>query len=537
MNSTVKSLLVNIFLLPVLAGILLLLAWPNMGVFPLLFIGLIPLFFVVEQFSKLDLKYRLLGVFSFLIFHIVWLSYSVRWFHDSSPKSYWVGIIFSGLILVLFMIPVLAFSSNIKQVKLRALFFVSAWMTMEYFNQQWMVSTPYFSLGSGFGMSPKIIQHFEFIGVEGGSLWVLISNLVFFLTIQNWKNTKKRKNNLILAFSIVLIPILISASVMYRPRMESGDKKLNVAVLHSYFDPHLKIYNDSPNVIVSKLFTKSAKFLDQNTDILIWPEVALANVGWLNNSMNEVFFSELKVRAKKFPNLNYCIGGIGFTLYKMGQDDSYARVIADKSYKYQTHNVALSISNDGKFQIRSKKNFVPFQERIPFIKTFPFFKKFADYVGSNIMFSYYDFGVNEHALNSGIRYAPLLCYESIYPLFMSEMALDSDFFIVMANEYWNNNMDGSEQYLHNNIAMAIQNRKYILRSSNNGVSAIIDPYGNILKSVEGKNETVIKESLSIELNKSTLYASIQGVFYYLSIFGFSLFSIISLLLRSKKQTS
>ena len=77
----------------------------------------------------------------------------------------------------------------------------------------------------------------------------------------------------------------------------------------------------------------------------------------------------------------------------------------------------------------------------------------------------------------------------------------------------------SHQYLYNNVGMAIQSRTPIVRSSNSGVSAIIDQYGNIVAKKSMNDIGVIHSTVTKKLDQ-TFYEMISGAFYYLGTIGF-----------------
>jgi apolipoprotein N-acyltransferase len=161
--------------LAILSGILMFLGWPTFGLFPLLFVGLVPLFYALEKleegFGKWKFPLLILTVF---MAHFVWIGVSLRWVHVTSPKTYYIAITLESLSIALAVLPYFLIKKQLGN-KMKWVFFIVAWMAVEYFNQHWMMGTPYFVLGSGFGMYPQLIQLYEFIGIEGGTLFLLLS--------------------------------------------------------------------------------------------------------------------------------------------------------------------------------------------------------------------------------------------------------------------------------------------------------------------------------------------------------------------------
>jgi apolipoprotein N-acyltransferase len=159
-------------------------------------------------------------------------------------------------------------------------------------------------------------------------------------------------------------------------------------------------------------------------------------------------------------------------------------------------------------------------------------------VGGNAKISYYPNGVEIHQTKSKITYAPMLCYESVFPLIMAEKSKEANLIVIAANENWNKDLSGSKQYVYNNVSMAIQSRIPIAKSSNSGVSAIIDKYGNILEERIGRNTGLITQEISLS-DGPTLYAKISGLFYWLSVIlfipAYFLFLMLSLKLFFQKK--
>jgi apolipoprotein N-acyltransferase len=233
-------------------------------------------------------------------------------------------------------------------------------------------------------------------------------------------------------------------------------------------------------------------------------------------TIKRTFDSIKRYFLKNTNELSVCFGGFGFSLDPEGQNNPYSRFEKSRNFYYRTHNVAVTINKDGLYSLRGKEIFVPFQERIPFLETLPVMEEFADVVGTNAMVSSYENSRTVHKTMLGKKFVPVLCYESIFPLKMAEFASESDFLVVLANEFWNKNLNGSEQYLCSNVAMAIQSRTAILRSSNSGISAIIDQDGKVLVRKKGRNAGIIHASIS-KKQDFTFYELIAGIFYKISL--------------------
>ena len=132
----------------------------------------------------------------------------------------------------------------------------------------------------------------------------------------------------------------------------------------------------------------------------------------------------------------------------------------------------------------NKINLVPFGEFLPF-------ENILKVIGlRSLTNNYQSFSKGEKRelieiehTNFTLKVLPLICYEIIYSgrLFKN---LSYDFIVNISEDGWFGKSIGPKQHFEHSIFRAIENGKYILRSSNNGIAAIINPIGIVEQSVE-----------------------------------------------------
>ena len=81
--------------------------------------------------------------------------------------------------------------------RLGYLAFIVLWISMEYLHLNWELSWPWLTLGNGFANVPNVVQWYEFTGFLGGSVWVLLINILLF-------RLAKRQT-----FKTILLPFLL----------------------------------------------------------------------------------------------------------------------------------------------------------------------------------------------------------------------------------------------------------------------------------------------------------------------------------------
>ena len=122
---------------------------------------------------------------------------------------------------------------------------------------------------------------------------------------------------------------------------------------------------------------------------------------------------------------------------------------------------------------------------------------------------------------------PLICYEIIYSgkLFTNS---NFDYIVNISEDGWFGKSIGPEQHLTHSIFRAIESGKYVLRSANNGTSAIINPLGVIEQKVDVNKSGYIDLSETRKI-EPTLFAKFGN-----KIFGFIILLYIFLIFSFKK---
>ena len=123
-----------------------------------------------------------------------------------------------------------------------------------------------------------------------------------------------------------------------------------------------------------------------------------------------------------------------------------------------------------------------------------------------------------------LRILPLICYEIIYSGNIFKDA-NFDFIINISEDGWFGDSIGPHQHFTHSIFRAIESGKYLLRSANNGISAVINPTGNVEKKIEFgqsgyidfNNKKVFKETLFSKYgNKMFLLIILLYIFLIIS---------------------
>jgi apolipoprotein N-acyltransferase len=152
----------------------------------------------------------------------------------------------------------------------------------------------------------------------------------------------------------------------------------------------------------------------------------------------------------------------------------------DDARGYVLYNSALLTDREGDVVGRfDKQKLVMFSEEMPFGETFPILYEWSPNSGKFVAGKRYDpLTAGEHQI------ATVICYEDIIPGFVNRIVNngDPDLIANLTNDAWFG--DSTEPWIHLALAKlrAIEHRRFFVRSTNSGVSAIVDPVGRVVVS-------------------------------------------------------
>jgi len=144
------------------------------------------------------------------------------------------------------------------------------------------------------------------------------------------------------------------------------------------------------------------------------------------------------------------------------------------------YNSAMIIGSDGGRVGRYDKiHLVPFGEYIPFQKLLFFAHKLTGRVSS------FTRGEEHKVFRlGGHRYGVFICYETVFADEVREFAqLGAEVLVNISDDGWYGDTSAPWQHLNMARMRAIENRRWLLRDTNNGVTAVIDPYGRVRQSI------------------------------------------------------
>jgi apolipoprotein N-acyltransferase len=192
-------------------------------------------------------------------------------------------------------------------------------------------------------------------------------------------------------------------------------------------------------------------------------------------------------------------------------------------------NSAFLLKSDGTLSGRyDKVHLVPYGEYVPLRSYFPFIGKLVAGVG--------DFrpGGGFHPLSiNGHRLGVLICYEGIFPEPAGNYKREgAELLVNITNDAWFGKTSAPVQHLSMTVFRAVENRLFLVRAANTGISAIIDPTGEIISRTGLFQRAVLNGEVKI-IDEKTYYAAYGDQFVYASMLTLVLIFILSKQRRKK----
>ncbi|HTL82231.1 MAG TPA: apolipoprotein N-acyltransferase [Bacteroidia bacterium] len=492
----------KLFLLSITSAILLTAAWPPYGFAPLLFVALIPLLQIQHIISNDNrLRARHLFFYAYLTF-LLWNLCTTWWVWFASGGGATLAITVNALLMAFVFLIYHKVKRNLPE-RIGAFVFIPIWISFEFLHLDWDLSWPWLTLGNGLANNYTWLQWYEYTGVFGGSLWILLINVILF-QLYIHRNTLLRETRLRIIFissAIILfiIPIITSLIIYHRFDVKADPTKpINVVVVQPNVDPYKKFNGDYRDQLENMIALAQDK-VDSNTDYLVFPETALTQSLWDDDLKTSWSVARLHQFIDKYPKLKLVTGATTGHEYRSGEQPSVTvRYDSASGVSYDIYNTALQFDSTKTVQQYHKSKLVPGVERMPFPGYLHFLEKLAiNMGGSTGSLGMQDTRTVFVSANDKTKVAPVVCYESIYGDYVGEYIRNgADYIFIITNDGWWGDTPGYKQHLLYGRLRAIETRKSIARSANTGISCFIDQRGDFYQRQNWWTASSIKMTLN-----------------------------------------
>ncbi|MFG0380909.1 apolipoprotein N-acyltransferase [Pseudomonas sp. zbq_18] len=346
-----------------------------------------------------------------------------------------------------------------------ALAFAALWLAQEAFRGWFLTGFPW--LYAGYSQ-----LHGPLAGLAPvGGMWLI--SLVLALSaalLVNLHPLRHQRSRLIGAVALLLAPWLAGLALNGQSWTTPMGEPLKVAALQGNIEQNLKW--DPAQLDAQLALYRDMTLSSQPADLIVWPETAVP-------VLKEYAEGYLKVMGRVAADRDAAlITGIPLRQLNEQGEKRYYNAITATGWGEGTY---------------LKQKLVPFGEYVPLQDVLRGLIAFFDLPMS-------DFArgpANQSPLQAkGVRIAPFICYEVVYPEFAATMAAQSELLLTVSNDTWFGTSIGPLQHLQMAQMRALEAGRWMIRATNNGVTALIDPQGRIAAQIP-------------QFQQGTLYGAVQ----------------------------
>lgn len=521
-------------LLAFISSVLLVLSFAPFYLGFLAWVALVPLFFAIEgsTVKKAAFTGLVMGFFFFLG-TVYWVVYSM-YFYGGVPFIIGALVTF-GLSLYLALFTAL-FTSALRllsPVRPVIRFLICApmlWVAVEYLRSVLLTGAPWVLLGYSQTSYLKLIQLADLGGVHLISFYLVLINAAIYLALKSFKERSYKRSVACVAVAVV---VFASIYVYGHKRVFEVDvttakwEPMVVAIVQGNIEQKVKWQDGGKLDTVETYIELSKEAARSEVDLIVWPETAMPfylfhdlPLGALVTALATELDKDFIVGA---PHYEY-----KFFAKNRGEADNSGENGAD----YDIYNSAFLISpEDGFIDRYDKVHLVPFGEYVPLGKLLFFVDKLTEGVGD------FSSGIGPLPLrlkDGGAKAGVLICYEAIFP----EIAADTvsngaAFFVNLTNDGWFGKTSAPYQHLDMSLMRAVENRIYMVRAANSGISAVIDPAGRIVSRTALFETAVLSDTIRLRAGGLTVFTKV-GRYFPFTCLVISVIVIAVILLRRRK---
>ncbi len=506
-------------LLSVVSGVLLSLAWLK---FPgwILFVSFLPLLLLDDFFRKEKKHFKGVSFWghTYLAF-IIWNGLTTWWVLHATLFGA-IVIVFLNSFLMSLVWWLAHTSRRMMAPRLGYIALVVFWLSFEYFHFHWQIEWPWLHLGNGFANNIKMVQWYEFTGTLGGSLWVLVINILIYHILKTFAVKPAVKPALwpTIGLLILVFSPVVYSNVRYNTYHETGETS-NISIVQPNINPYDERYDEEASFEKMRKFINLANsVVDGNTDYLVGPETVFEQ-HWDEEILKQYpLFKILESFTNGNPQVNLIIGASTYKKFKPGEKLSSTARTFENGVSYDRYNTALMLNTKKDVQIYHKSILVTGVEKMPFRGLTKFFEKFIVNLGGTTG----SLGKQGEPLNfianDGLAVAPVICYESIFGEYITKyVRKGAEMIFIITNDGWWKNTPGYKQHLSFARLRAIETRRSIARSANTGISCFINQRGDILQQTQWWVDDAIKGELKAN-DKITFYVKYGDYLARVSLF-------------------
>jgi len=461
---------------------LLLLSFPPYNLNFLGFIALAPIFFITYSSGlKKTLIYGMVSAFLFYCLYLFWMNAYLAVVGVGFVTIWYGGYFVISLLLINLVSRALP--------RYRALLTPFIWISLEYTRSFRFLAFTFGSIGYTQHNFLPFIQIADIGGEPLVSFIVVLFNAgiasMAVCIIKGDIDTRipllnLRTLPLIASFILIVVSLIYGFYRLAQPVPENP--RMKIALIQGLSSPRTEWDKEKFNTL-NRLLTLSNRCYRENPDLnlIVWTETAIRTSLRPNFIYGTPYHMKIQ-RLIKNLGTYFIIGSPDNYRVKDKQvsEESLSAIYPKKGGEEVWTNSAYYLGPTGEILDKYDKIILtPFGEHFPLGKVIPFLQKILDRFTDSADFT----PGNEYTVfqHNPLDFGVVICWEGTYGYFIREFVRrGAQFIINISNDMWTQSEAGHFQHFTITKFRAIENRIWYARAGNDGVTAIINPYGKVV---------------------------------------------------------
>ena len=431
-----------------------------------------------------------------------WIYFSIHYFGGANNfiavLMVSLFVVLMGLFLMLFGW-LASFFNNYSTALRLLIVFPAIWTLTEWFRGWFLTGFPWLLLGNT-QIDNGLAHYAPIMGVLGVSWVVAVGAGALVLLVIGTKRER------ILAAVSAVVLVALGFGLSYIQWTKPVGERIFVSMLQGNIDQFTKWDPEfrNENIQAYMDLMDPDKYPNVETShLVIWPETALSD--FFQQSTEDVMLP-MQQWAKE-AKTDVLMGGF---FYDKDKEAVYNAVMAIG----EGHDVEKSLET--KVSVYAKKHLVPFSEYIPFLEQLRFLENIIKLPYDNV--TPWQGGDILKVTNQPM--AVSVCYEDAYSTQIIQGLPEATMLVNVSNDGWFTGSIEPQQHAEIARMRALETGRYMLRATNNGVTAVINSQGQVMSSLPQYTAGVLSD-----------YAQpMQGATVYVQVGNWLIISMMSLLL-------
>ncbi len=457
--------------LAVASGLALALAFPNFDFNVAAWVALVPLLYAIDgETHRRVFLYAWLQGFACYVASLYWITITLHHFADVRilyavmPMLLLAGVIALFTAVAFWAAAYITARSGLSIVVTLPI----VWTAVEWIRTYFPIGFPWNLLGYAAYQNLTLIQFAEFTGVYGVSALIVFFNVVIYIVVFRRESPRVQGVSLGVLSTLFALAWIFGTLRIGELQRERPDHSLKFAMVQGDIPQSIKWDPNFRESSFSIYVQQTQEAAQLGADVIVWPEAAAAFFFQPTEQYPAAFADDAPYRQR---------------LLQLAADTGDpilfgAPALATEDGRLGFFNRAYLVSGRGAITAwYDKIQLVPFGEYVPLRSVLGYFVNRV-VAGFGDMFA----GSQQTIFDlKGARLGVLICYESIFPN-LSRMAVDrgADILVNITNDAWYGESSAPYQLLAMAAMRAVETKVPLVRVANTGISAVIQPTGQIM---------------------------------------------------------